>query len=488
MKGALAAIVVGAVVTLALSVSGEEVTLVPAAIGVAVALLLVPFPMADRVLALALIGTMPLVWSDRLPNVPLAGGVLIIGLVRVAPIEAPLVSRRAWIILGAAWSPLLVGIALANWPPFSVWLRPTALLVLAGAAAVLGVLVWRDPERRQRWLEGISLGLLVTAVSGLLVFGLQLFMPVASIVDGFAEVQGVLRGTSAGETFRVQNNWVIPGELDTLRAISPLFPSPNNLGAYLGIATPIAFIQSLSHPNRGWRMVAMAATALAISLVVLTFSRSTWLATGVACALMVGLIMFGDRSDRPSFGIRGNALKLMLGLALVALVALYIGAAAGSTTMWDRVLNPLGDESVTDRLDTNADAVEAIIASPLRGAGLGNWRAAIAEQEDVAYIHNVYLEYSAAVGVLGGLWALMVVTVPLVAGAVLIRIGPGRRERLLGVVIVAVFAFAAVHFMFDDNLLNPQYAWLLSFMFGGSVAAAWASRSPVAGGRAGVGS
>ena len=235
-------------------------------------------------------------------------------------------------------------------------------------------------------------------------------------------------------------------------------------------------------------MVAMAATAMAISLVVLTFSRSTWLATGVACALMVGLIMFGDRSDRPSFGIRGNALKLMLGLALVALVALYIGAAAGSTTMWDRVLNPLGDESVTDRLDTNADAVEAIIASPLRGAGLGNWRAAIAEQEDVAYIHNVYLEYSAAVGVLGGLWALMVVTVPLVAGAVLIRIGPGRNERLLGVVIVAIFAFAAVHFMFDDNLLNPQYAWLLSFMFGGSVSAVWASRPRVAAARIGVGS
>ncbi len=35
---------------------------------------------------------------------------------------------RAWIVLAAVWSPLVVGVALAHWPPVSVWLRPTALL------------------------------------------------------------------------------------------------------------------------------------------------------------------------------------------------------------------------------------------------------------------------------------------------------------------------------------------------------------------------
>ena len=480
MKGAFAAVAVGAMAALAVGVIGEDVTLVPLAIGLAVALVLVPFPTADRLLALSLIGTIPLFWSDPLPNAPLAGGVLIIGLVRIAPMERRMVHPRAWIVLGAVWLPLVVGVAFTHWPPVSVWLRPAAIVALGVAAAALGVLVWRDPERRQRWLEGMTLGLLAVAVSGLVVFGLQFFTPAAAIVDRFADLQGVLRGTSAGETFRDQNNWIIPGDRDTLRVISPLFPSPNNLGAYLGIVTPIAFIQSVSHPRRGWRSVSVAATALAVSLVVLTFSRSTWLATLVSGALMVGVVAFGDRADPPRFGVRANALKLTLALALVALVALAVGAAAGSTTMWDRVLNPLGDESVTDRLDTNADALEQIIASPLRGAGLGNWRAAIADQDDVAYIHNVYLEYSAAVGVLGGLWAVMLVGVPLIAGATLISTGLDRRERLLGVVIVAGFAFAAIHFMFDDNLLNPQYAWLLSFMLGGSIAAAWASQSHLA--------
>ena len=42
-KGALAAIALGAIVALAMGVAGEGVTLVPLAIGFAVALMLVPF-------------------------------------------------------------------------------------------------------------------------------------------------------------------------------------------------------------------------------------------------------------------------------------------------------------------------------------------------------------------------------------------------------------------------------------------------------------
>ena len=471
--GALVAVTLGAVMTVALPLLGQQGTLVPFTIGVAAALVLVPFPTADRLLALSLIGTMPLLWSRSLPNVPLAAAVLIIGLIRIAPGAIPLVRRRAWIILAAGWVPLAAGVALARWPDASVWLRPTALLALGFAAAALGLLVWRDPSRRERWLEGITLALLITAVSGLVVFSLQFFAPSAAIVDWFADLQGLLRGTSAGETFRHQNNWLIPGEPVTLRAISPLFPSPNNLGAYIGVATPIAFMQALTHPNRSWRRLALAATALAVAVAVLTFSRSTWLATAVAGLVLVGLTTTSTHMSSPSPEVRRGALRLGLGLALVAVVALAVGAVAGSENVIDRVLNPLEDESVTDRLNTNEQALQHIARSPLRGVGLGNWRATISGQDDVAYIHNVYIEYSAAVGILGGMWAVMVVTVPFAAGVIVMRRASGTAERLLGVALVAVAAFAAVHFLFDDNLLNPQYAWLLFFAQGGAIATAW---------------
>lgn len=483
--GAAVAVILGVAVTLLLALVRESVTLVPVTIGLAAAFALVPFPMADRLLALSLIGTMPLIWSDPLPNVPLAAAVVVIGLIRIAPVEMRFVRKRTWIILATSWAPLAIGAALAHWPPVSVWLRPTALLALGAAAAVLGVLVWRDPDRRERWLEGITVGLLMTAVSGLVVFSLQFVAPFGVIVEQFADLQEVLRGTSAGETFRDQNNWLIPGEPVTVRAISPLFPSPNNLGAYLGVATPIAFVLSLSHHRRAWRMVALAATAIAVAVAVLTLSRSTWLATGVTGMLIVGVIAVGDRSSTPRFGVRGAALKLGLILAGVALTALAVTAAAGGDVT-DRVLRPLADESVTDRIDTNDQALRHIATSPVRGVGLGNWRATIANQDDVAYIHNVYIEYSASVGVLGGLWAIMVIAVPFIAGVVVVRRSPSSRERLLGVGVLAISAFAAVHFMFDDNLLNPQYAWLLFFAQGGGIAAAWAGPAGVGAARADV--
>lgn len=471
--GALVAVALGALATFALPLLGQQLTLVPVTIGLAGALFLVPFPMADRLLAFSLIGTMPLVWSGSLPNVPLAAAVLIIGLIRILPGEIHRLPRRTWIVLGLSWAPLAVGVTLADWPAVSVWLRPTALLALGVAAAVLGLLVWRDPPRRQRWFEGIALALLITAVSGLVVFCLQFLAPSAAIVDGFADLQGLLRGTSAGETFRNQNNWLIPGEPVTLRAISPLFPSPNNLGAYVGVVTPIAFLLALTHPDPRWRSVGLVATALAVAVAVLTFSRSTWLATTVAGLVLVGLTAASARSSVSSPDLRRDALRLGLGLAMIAAMALAVGAVAGSENVIDRVLNPLEDESVTDRLNTNEQALQQFASSPVRGVGLGNWRATITGQDDVAYIHNVYIEYSAAVGILGGLWAVMVVAVPFIAGTSVMRRAADGPERLLGVALVAVAAFAAVHFLFDDNLLNPQYAWLLFFAQGGAIASAW---------------
>jgi hypothetical protein len=112
--GALVAVTLGAAVTLAFPLAGGDVTLVPVTVGVAAALALAPFPAADRLLAMSLIGTMPLIWSGPLPNVPLAAAVLVISLIRIAPVQIRLVHRRTWIILAASWAPLAAGVALAD--------------------------------------------------------------------------------------------------------------------------------------------------------------------------------------------------------------------------------------------------------------------------------------------------------------------------------------------------------------------------------------
>src|SRR5687768_14668670 len=56
---AAGAAALGLIAALAFPLVGEDLTLVPVAIGWATALALLPFPMADRLLAMSLIGTLP---------------------------------------------------------------------------------------------------------------------------------------------------------------------------------------------------------------------------------------------------------------------------------------------------------------------------------------------------------------------------------------------------------------------------------------------
>jgi O-antigen ligase len=83
------------------------------------------------------------------------------------------------------------------------------------------------------------------------------------------------------------------------------------------------------------------------------------------------------------------------------------------------------------------------------------------------YIHNVFLEYGLAAGIFGLMWAVALILV-LVAGGLRAATSASRQVSLLGLAVVAISAFAGTQFLFDDNLLNPQYAWILAWLVGGS--------------------
>ena len=446
-------------------------TLVPASLGLAAALMVVPFPAADRLLALGLIGTTPLLLDASLPNLPLAAAVLPVALVRVAMDQQRSIGRWTAVGLVLMWAPLAIGVLLSFWPAPSVWLRPLALLGLGALASVLGALVWREPDRLARWLEGIIVGLVIVAVSAALVFGLQFLVNPAALVEGMADAQALLRGAGASEKFSSQNNWLIVGSEVTLRAISPLFPSPNNLGAYLGVAAPLAVVVSFARRSPGWNALALAGTGVAAGVTVLTYSRSTWLAAATTGAVMA-LVLLTSQRIRESLPEVRERLPVMAVVVVTAVVLAGVATVlVGTSDTLTRVTTPLEDKSVTDRLATDHQAIDAISTNLFRGAGLGNWRAALEGYANVTYIHNAYLEYAAAAGIFGGIWTAIIVMVPLLTGLTLTsgRI-PTQRSLLLPTAALGIGIFAAVHFLFDDNLLNPQYAWLYLFVVGGSIA------------------
>jgi hypothetical protein len=427
--------------------------------------------MADRWLAFALIGTFPLVPPLGLPNMPLAAGVIGIALIRLGlgPSRGP-VARRAMMVLAVLWAALAIGLALSHWPPITMWLRPFAVVLIGAVASVLGLLVWSDAGRRDRWLDGLGAGLLIVSTSAVAIFMLQHFVSVIDARDGVVGLMGFFRGEFAAAKFAEQNNWIIFGDELTLRAVSPLFPAPNNLGGYLGVVVPLITSRWFLAPPGRWRALAGSAVLVSVLALVLTISRSSWLGAVVAC-VTVALIVVA-RPDFRAHLLAGSRRRIGRAIALAA-IAVALGAlgivSVGQRGIEDRLVHPMEDPSVQERFDIGEAAIEAMRADVLRGVGLGNWTATITEGD---YVHNVYLEYGVAVGLFGAIWALSLVVVPFAAGAsVVVRRSPGS-WTILGLGLIAGAAFNATQFWFDDNLLVPQYAWLTCWAIGGSLALA----------------
>ncbi len=464
-------------------------TMIPFSYGLVAALLCLPFPQADYAFALSVVAPFPLLPAiGSLPNLPVGVAVIAIALARLIWASRRPLIPLAMAVLGCLWIPLLIGVAIARSPAPSVWLRPAAILVVMAMATLLGLAVWSDPDRRGRWVQGLTWVLLASVGSGLIVFLLQYVMRVAPIVNHLADLLGYLRGDAAGQKFAVANNWLIWSQTVTLRAVSPLFPSPNNLGGLIGLLAPFAVVEALLADKAHRRIVALLTLFLTAIVLVVTYSRSSLAAAGACAVFAVGLAWVASRSGNGQPGPQALNRRRLAGVVLALAVGFGLGGVGFATAHGPvindpglkpspaaRITDALGDPSVTIRISISEHAITQLVAHPLRGNGLGNW-AASTDAGARAYVHDVFLEYGAAAGILGFLWVILLVAIPIIGGWLAARRNVPLVGRAMGAAVAAVAVFAAVQFLFDDNLLNPQYAWLLGLVVGLGTAAL--SRSP----------
>lgn len=456
---------------------------VPLSLGALVGLAVVPFPTADRLLAFALVLTLPVVPLASPPSVPLGVIVILVAGVRLVAEERVRLSRPVAIGLAVLWLPLIIGAAISNWPAPSLWVRPVTILLIGALASALGAMVWLDADRRRRWLDGLVGGLALVSISALIPFVLQFIVGWQGAFATLLESMTVLRSEAATSSFLTLNNWFASIGPATMRAVSPFLPAPNYLGAYLGVVLPFALVRWFTAESRSVRMVAAVASTLGIVTLLATYSRSSWLAAVAAVAVAGGLAIVGRRLSRqgrsPAAGggaLRGAALGLALAsaLGLVAIFGLNTAASLGRIESAVQLTDP----SVTARIAMNTAASAALLRSPFRGVGLGDWGATIAEPGAATYIHNTFLEYGAAIGTLGLLWAIALVALPIVAGVAAYRSSP-RYGLATGLGLVMIGTFAAVTFLFDDNLLSVQYTLILLWAVGGAISF-WLARTPEA--------
>jgi O-antigen ligase len=184
-----------------------------------------------------------------------------------------------------------------------------------------------------------------------------------------------------------------------------------------------------------WRAAALSIAALGVGAVIVTFSRSGFLALVVIAFLYL-------------WRAKGGGRLLAVAAALVVVLALPIVAPAGYVDRIGSVTNWEADRSgsAENRWRDMVAATGFVVTHPMFGAGIGMDFLALNTMRGNAWlpVHNAYLGYAVDLG-LPGLALFVALLVACVRGVARVEREAGRRDpvgHLAGALRISLVAFA----------------------------------------------
>jgi putative inorganic carbon (HCO3(-)) transporter len=401
----------------------------------------------------------------------------------------------AWLARGIIRRQIVI-----RWPPL-LW--PTLVMVWMFALSLTQAASWRDgvPEWL-KWAEFAALYLVASQILG----GRRTWWVVGALF-----LAGCLEAALGAYQFLRQvgpKEFILMGRF--MRAAGT-FSQPNPYAGYLGYLAPVAASLALGSLGRwlvalrqpaGSRAAAPSAEApaaqrwyrshdlwvgllcggVAVALAAgigMSWSRGSWL--GLAAALVV---VAGLRSRRTVVMIAGAGLALALVFTTVGTgwlpssIAARLDDVSGLTASTDPARTEITDANfaVLERL-AHWQAGEAMFSDhPWLGVGIGNYAAAYAAYSlphwyvALGHAHNVYINFLAETGVLGGLSfaVFWLAAVWFVARRGLSGVG---YPAALAMGVLGTLTYCTVHNVFDNLFvahMQLQLALLLAAVAAGS--------------------
>ncbi|RXT14641.1 O-antigen ligase [Ammoniphilus sp. CFH 90114] len=201
------------------------------------------------------------------------------------------------------------------------------------------------------------------------------------IVAGLVALYGLMQVILQVETPR---SWVDASENIRTRAFS-IVQSPNILGSYMALMSPIAFGYALTREGKSrwfWMLVGL----MMLSVLFFTYSRGAWLAFAGAIGLICA---FFNR-------------KLLIILVIVAVLTTIFVPPVTS-----RITNLFSDEyieksSADGRIGRWLGAYDMMRANPSYGLGLGHYGGAVGDRHfGTIYVDSYYFKTLAEMGIIG---------------------------------------------------------------------------------------
>lgn len=175
-------------------------------------------------------------------------------------------------------------------------------------------------------------------------------------------------------------------------AIGGLFDNPNDLALHLVTILPIAFALFFSSRNPLTKVVYLLIAALTVGGIVVTFSRSGFLALLAAGGVLIWKLV---RSSR-----------WLLPLVVPALIVSFIVFAPGG---YRTRLSTTGDASTMARFDDLKRSLFITARHPLLGVGMDNY---ILYSNSNKASHNAYTQVASEMGVVAAVFYILFILAP----------------------------------------------------------------------------
>lgn len=292
------------------------------------------------------------------------------------------------------------------------------------------------------------------------------FIKVLTVVGGFVGLIGV-----AQVVLGVKTNlaWVNAGEATTTRAFS-IVTSPNVLGSYMALITPIGMGLVLYSKNRLEKLFWAGITLITLLALVFTASRGAWFA--FAFVIFVGCLMWNKRL----------ALYFLIAGVVGAVIISFMPSVPVIGSVHDRIATLFTEEyfvkSLSDgRLKRWFDAYNQMRVEPLFGAGLGHHGGAVADRHfGTTYTDSYLFKSIAEFGLIGVGLLLSLMAIIIRYGYKVARAAKNTPHFYL---LLGLFCglFAVMLHNMVENIFEVPFMALYFWLFGGFVTGLFVDQS-----------
>jgi hypothetical protein len=227
-------------------------------------------------------------------------------------------------------------------------------------------------------------------------------------------------------------------------AIGGLFDNPNDLALHLVTVLPIAFALFFSSRNPLTKVLYLIIAALTVGGIVVTFSRSGFLALLAAGAVLLWKLV---RSSR-----------WLIALVVPALIVSFILFAPGG---YRTRLSTTGDESTMARFDDLKRSLFITARHPLLGVGMDNY---ILYSNANKASHNAYTQVASEMGVAAAVFYILFILAPFKGLGRIehesYQVGSARRFYYASVALQA----SLVGYMVASFFASVAYLWYIYYL------------------------